>query len=334
MRKILCSILILVAFSQFSSLKAQILSVSPGTDVVVLQGTIFTIDDLSLIPSTDFTLSDVSISRSSTVSHPTGNPYIARVYKFSTGTNLFNGSIRINYQEGAELNGINEEDLQLNAHNGTAWLAFASATNDVVKNYVLTTSLSGLRLDEITLASVSGSLPLQWRSFTATKQQTNVLLQWSTFTERNSKSFIIQTSVNGIAWNTIGTISAVGNSSSVQSYSYVHTSPVAGYNYYRVFESDMDGKYTSSLIRKVLFDVTPWHIELLGNPVRNGKLEIKVTMARPKDILPTLNLYTVDGKLLWTNQASEGTQFINVSSYPKGTYLLRANEKTLRFVIQ
>ena len=334
MKKTLCSILFLITISKFSTLKAQILSVSPGTDVVVMQGTVFSTDGLALTPSVDFTLSNVSISRNSTVSHPTVNTYIARVYKFSTGTNLFNGTIRINYQDGAELNGLTKTDLQLNVHNGNAWQAFAAATNDPVNNYVLTTSLSGLQLDEITLASVSGPLPLQWRSFTAAKQQNNVLLQWSTFAERNSKSFIIQTSTNGITWNTIATISAAGNSSSVQSYSYVHISPAAGYNYYRVFETDIDGKYNSSLVRKVLFALTPWHIELLGNPVRNGKLEIKVTLARPNDILPILNLYTVDSRLLWTKRASGGTQSINVSGYPNGTYLLRANEKTLKFVIQ
>jgi len=300
MKRTLCSILLLITISKFCGLKAQILTVSPGTDVVIKQGAVFSAGDLVLTPSADFTLSDVSISRSSTVSHPTVNAYIARVYKFSTGTNLFNGTIRINYQDGAELNGLTETDLQLNANNGSTWQAFASATNDPVNNYVVTTSLSGLQLDEITLASISGPLPLQWRSFTAAKQQSNVLLQWSTFAERNSKSFIIRTSANGITWNTIATISAVGNSSTVQSYSYLHTSPAAGYNYYQVFETDVDGKYTSSLVRKVLFEVTPWHIELLGNPVRNGKLEIKVTLARPNDILPTLNLYTVDGRLLWT----------------------------------
>ena len=101
-----------------------------------------------------------------------------------------------------------------------------------------------------------------------------------------------------------------------------------------MFETDIDGKYNSSLVRKVLFELTPWHIELLGNPVRNGKLEIKVTLARPNDILPILNLYTVDSRLLWTKRASGGTQSINVSGYPNGTYLLRANEKTLKFVIQ
>jgi hypothetical protein len=334
MKKVLCSILLLITIPKFYSLQAQILSVSPGTDLVIRQGTIFFADSLILTPSADFTMSNVSLVRNSTVSHPALNTYIARVYQFSTSTNTFNGTVQINYQDGAELNGLAESDLQLNVHNGLTWQAFASATNNTVSNYVLTTPITGLALNELTLASVSGPLPLQWRSFTVAKQDNNVLLQWSTFTEQNSKYFILQTTANGTTWNTIATVSAAGNSSTVQNYNYLHTSPADGYNYYRVIETGADGKYNYSLVRKVRFELTPWNIELLGNPVLHGMLKIKITLARPDDILPILKLYTSDGKLLWTKRAGEGTQAINVNGYPTGTYLLQANEKTIQFLIQ
>jgi hypothetical protein len=334
MKKVLYGILFLIAIPEFYSLQAQVLSISPGTDLVIKQGTVFSADSLTLTPSADFTLSNISLGRSSTVSHSTVNPYIARVYQFSTNTNVFNGTIQISYQDGAELNGLAETDLQLNAHNGITWQAFASATNNTINNYVLTTSLPGLQLNELTLASVSGPLPLQWRSFTVAKQHDNVLLEWSTFAENNSKYFFIQTSFNGTTWNTIATVSAAGNSSSVRDYNYLHTSPAAGYNYYRVIETDVDSKYNYSLVRRLYFELTPWDIELLGNPVTNGRLEIKITLAGTNDIPPKLRLYTSDGRLLWTKKGGDGTQSLNVNGYPKGTYLLRANEKTIKFLIQ
>ena len=332
-KKVLFSILFLTTVSEFY-LQAQILTVSPGTDLVIKPGTLFFADNFILTPSADFTLSNISLSRNTLLIHPVLNTYIARVYQFSTSTNPFSGTIQINYQDGAELNGLSETDLQLNVHNGFTWQQFASTTNDVVNNYVLSTSLPGVQLNELTLAAIGAALPLRWRSFTAAKQQENVLLQWSTFSEQNSKSFILQTSSNGTTWNTLATVSAAGNSSSIRDYSYLHTSPATGYNYYRIIETDIDGKYNYSLVRKVLFELTPWHIELLGNPVINGMLEIKITLARPNDIAPTLKLYTADGKLLWIKQPGEGTHAINVNGYPKGTYLLQANEKTIKFLIQ
>ena len=315
-------------------LQAQILTVSPGTDLVIKPGTLFFADNFILTPSADFTLSNISLSRNTLLIHPVLNTYIASAYQFSNSTNPFSGTIQINYQDGAELNGLSETDLQLNVHNGFTWQQFASTTNDVVNNYVLSASLPGVQLNELTLAAIGAALPLRWRSFTATKQQENVLLQWSTFSEQNSKSFILQNSSNGTTWNTLATVAAAGNSPSVHDYSYLHSSPSTGYNYYRVVETNVDGKYNYSLVRKVLFELTPWHIELLGNPVINGILEVKITLARSNDIAPTLKLYTADGKLLWVKQPGEGTHAINLNGYPKGTYLLQANEKTIKFLIQ
>ena len=333
MKKVFYSILFLIAIPKFYSLQAQIISISPGTDLLIKQGTAFSFDSLILTPSADFTLSNVSVSRSSVVSHPAANPYIARVYQFSSST-TFAGTIQINYLDGAELNGLAEADLQLNAHDGVTWQAFASGTNDPVNNYVLTTSLSGLQLDEITLASVNGPLPLQWRSFTAAKQQDNVLLEWSTFAERNSKSFIIQTSVNGVTWNTIATVSAAGNSSTVQGYSYLHTSPAAGYNYYRIIETGLDGKQNYSVVQKIFFESSLLHVELLGNPVTNGMLQIKVDLAKSSDIPPMLKLYTSEGKLLRKVQSVAGINTIRVNSFAKGSYLLQANDTTIKFLIR
>jgi len=334
MKKTLYTTLFLIVTLKFCFPQTQVLNIPPGTDLLIKQGTVFSADSLTLIPSADFILNDVSLVRSTTVIHSTSNPYIARVYQFSTNTNAFNGTIQINYQDGPELNGLVETDLQLNAHNGVAWQAFASDVNNTVNNFVLTTPLSGLQLNELTLAAVSGPLPLQWRSFTAARQENNVLLQWSTFAEQNSKYFMAQTSTDDINWSTIGTISAAGNSSSIRDYNYLHTSPVAGYNYYRVIETDVNGRYNYSLIRKVGFEFTPWHIELLGNPVINGRVEIKITLAKPNDLPPVLKLYTSDGRLLWTKQAIDGMQAIHVNGYPRGSYLLQANEKTIKLLIK
>ena len=333
-KKILFSILSLITVSKFYCLQAQILAVSAGTNLVIKPGTIFSTDNIILTPSVDFTLSNITVSRNSTASHPVLNTYISRVYQLSTSTNPFNGTIQINYQDGAELNGIPETDLQLNVHDGITWQVITSNTNDVVNNYVLSTSLTGIQLNELTLAAIGAALPLHWRSFIAAKQQDNVLLEWSTFSEQNSRYFILQTSANGRIWNTMATVSAAGTSSSIRNYNYLHTSPATGYNYYRIIETDIDGKYNYSLVRKVLFVPPPWHIELLGNLVINGILEIKITMARPNDIPPTLKLYTADGKLLWIKQAVAGTQAINVNNCPQGTYLLQANEKIIKFLIE
>jgi hypothetical protein len=331
-KKLLFSILFFSALS--NCLQAQIITVSPGTNLTIKSGTVFFADNIIFTPSADFTLSNISLSRNLVATHSVLNPYIARVYQFSGNTNPFSGSVQINYQDGAELNGLSENTLQLNVNDGTNWQVFSAAANDVVNNFVLTTSLSNNYLNELTLAASGFPLPLQWRSFTAAKQEENVLLDWSTFSEQNTKYFTIQTSTNSTAWKTLGTVAAAGNSSSAREYSFLHLTPVAGYNYYRIVETDMDGRQNYSVVRNIFFQLPPFRVELLGNPVTDGILQVKIDMANPNACPPMLKLYTADGKLLGVKQAGGGINTLNVNSYPKGTYLLQVNEKAIKFLIQ
>src|SRR6187401_3600510 len=82
------------------------LTIGPGSSLTIQNGTQLHGDGLTLIPSADFILSNVTLSRSATIVHTQVNPYISRVYQFSNSSNAFSGSIKINYNDGAELNGI------------------------------------------------------------------------------------------------------------------------------------------------------------------------------------------------------------------------------------
>ena len=88
-----------------------------STDITILAGTLFNVENLTLSPSADFTISNNSLNKFTTVTHPTSNPYISRVYQFFNNTNPYSGSVQINYTDGAELNGIAESALTLNIHN-------------------------------------------------------------------------------------------------------------------------------------------------------------------------------------------------------------------------
>jgi hypothetical protein len=73
------------------------------------------------------------------------------VYQFCNTSNPFSGKIQINYRDGSELRNIPENALNLNIHNGTAWKAYKPANRDATNNFVLTSGLSCVRLNELTL---------------------------------------------------------------------------------------------------------------------------------------------------------------------------------------
>lgn len=324
--KIIYSLLFYLFFA--GNISAQLLKVTAGTDVTVLSGTVFTVDSLTLTPSSDFTLSNVTVSKSTTIIHPSLNKYISRVYQFSNTSNPFSGAIIIKYLDGAELNGINEADLNLNVYNGTGWQAYNATTRDGTNNFVLTNGLTGVSLNELTLASQFAPLPVTWLSFTATKENQTVFLQWSTAQEQNTQSYLVQHSEEGINWVTIASLPAAGNSSNTNNYNYVHTNPVTGMNYYRIEQTDADHRSSYSLVRTILFTNVVQPFDIISNPVTNGILVVKVYIATQ------LSLYTAEGKLLWKQQQITGLKNIDVSRYAKGNYFLRSDNYTKQIVIQ
>lgn len=307
---------------------AQLLQVLPGTDLTIVGGTTFNVEGLMFTPSADYTINDNTLTLSTTILHPSVHPYISRVYQFTNNTNPFTGSVQMNYTDGAELNGIPEASLTLNVHNGTIWTDYPIATRDGVNNFVLTAGLTNVTLNELTLADLAAALPVVWLSFTVTKQNKTVLLQWTTAQEQNTRNFTVQHSSNGIHWTGIGALPAAGNSSSASKYSYVHNSPVTGANYYRLLQTDIDNRNSYSTVRTLRFTTTNEPFTITGNPVTNNVIIVQVNTAT------VLALYTADGKLLWQEQVNTGTKYIDVSRYAKGAYLLKTNTAAQKIVIQ
>lgn len=309
-------------------IQAQLIKVAPGTDLTILSGTIFKADSFLLTPSANFTLTDNSLTKSATISHASLNPYISPVYQFTNSTNPYSGSLQIYYTDGAQLNGIPESSLSLNVHTGTSWIGYPVATRDATNNFILTTGLSAINLNEFTLADMLTPLPLIWKSFTATRQNQTAVLQWTTRQEQNTRNFAVQHSSNNTNWSDISILPAAGNSNIAGNYSYVHTNPVTGINYYRILQSDMDNRHSYSAIRILVFTTAGEPFIVTGNPVTNKIITVQVNRAS------LLGLYNSDGKLMWQEQVNAGTKYIDVSRYAKGTYLLRTNSTVQKVVIQ
>ena len=261
----------------------QLLKVTSATDVTILNGTVFRVENLTLTPTADFTLSNNTLSKLTTVAvaHATRTPYIARVYQFTGNTNSFTGTVQINYTDGAELNGIPEIELTLNVHNGSSWTAFPATNRDASSNFVQTTGVSSI-LNELTLT---------WLSFTATKQNQTALLQWATTREQNTRNFTVQYSENGINWASIGVQAAKGSSTSSNQYNFEHSKPITGLNYYRILQTDMDNRSSYSAIKPLKFTKIAEPFTIIGNPVTNNVPTVQVNAPI------NLALYTSEGPI-------------------------------------
>jgi hypothetical protein len=98
------------------------------------------------------------------------------------------------------------------------------------------------------------TLPLNLISFDSVKKGNNkVLLQWSTASEQNTQSFIVEKNTNGNGYIQIGEVPAAGTSSTIENYSFTDNNPASGTNYCRLKMLDKDGKADYSEIRVLNF---------------------------------------------------------------------------------
>ena len=134
-----------------------------------------------------------------------------------------------------------------------------NAANDkpVVQIRILTINATGsdewVGIDDI-LIQGTAALPVELTSFNANKSNTSTKISWQTASEQNNNFFSIERSQNGNDFDKIGEVKGNGNSIKTQNYSFVDASPVKGTNYYRLRQTDFDGKETVSKTVSVNFD--------------------------------------------------------------------------------
>lgn len=287
--------LLLAAISHISIGFAQnIITVVPGTSVTLSSGTSFSMGGLSVTPSTGFTLDGITLSRSTTVAHATSNTHASRVYQFSGNTDPFTGTIRFYYQD-AELNGLSEPSLRVNIHDGSSWQAVNSNSNDVVNNYVETIALSNQVMNELTLADLLFPLPVKWGLVTAYRESRSIKIEWGTLQEENVSHFTVEKSTDAAHWTAITPTVPAHNTLSAQKYNLTDNeySPLRWF--YRIKQTDIDGRHSYSKIVVVEPDGNS-HMVVYPNPFTHVFYISNINPASVKQI----RLYNSMGMLVKT----------------------------------
>ncbi|HET9745123.1 MAG TPA: T9SS type A sorting domain-containing protein [Chitinophagaceae bacterium] len=165
-------------------------------------------------------------------------------------------------------------------------------------------------------------LDVTLRDFTARRQANEtVLLQWNTVSEINNDFFIIEHSTDGKNFSGIGKQFSNGNTG--YSYSFNHTDPGTGVNYYRLRSVDKSGRAEYSSIRKVTFGKNKPVLTMFPNPAKN-----KTTLML--DVKDGQKLYVklIDGSGRTVKQQSLSVRSqlaeLNIDDVHSGMYVLIA----------
>ncbi|MFT3678723.1 MAG: T9SS type A sorting domain-containing protein [Ferruginibacter sp.] len=163
------------------------------------------------------------------------------------------------------------------------------------------------------------ALPITLLSFTAKKQTTAVLLNWETETEINFSNFVLEHSSNGIDFKKIAVIQASTNPSLVKKYSYKHTVPNNGFNYYRLKETDKDGSFKYS--KSAVVYISGKESAIFPNPASST-----ITIEHVEG-LTAIDILAVTGNRVQQLKPLPGNQY-NISMLPRGIYFVKLQYKS------
>ncbi len=170
-------------------------------------------------------------------------------------------------------------------------------------------------------------IPVEMTSFKAKANNNTTVLTWQTASERDNAGFTIERSTNATDFTAIGQVKGNGTTSAVSNYTFTDNVPASGSNYYRLRQTDTNGKATVSSVVSVLFGKGGLIIK--SNIVQNS-LDITVGEAEKGP----LSIFSLSGQLIYSATV-QGSQRIDVSAFVAGVYIIRmASGEAVRFVKQ
>lgn len=150
------------------------------------------------------------------------------------------------------------------------------------------------------LSSVAVPLPIELVDFSAScLNDKQVVLNWSTATEKNGAFFAIMNSYDGVSFKQIATVTSRGNSTSLNKYSYAIDDKKAYGNYFRLKMVDTDLTARDS---KTEFVSSECNINT-GTPTifYAQQTGIVIGATSESESIYTLNIFDAAGKLIRVN---------------------------------
>ena len=246
------------------------------------------------------------------------------------------------YFTNAELAGKNTATLRIaktsatsaaTANTGNTVLVTPTVTTLGTGTTVFTASFTGF--SRFFLVDAGVTLPVALTVFTGKlNNDHDAVLNWTTASEFNNRGFDIEVSRDGSNFSLLGTVASQGNSATEQYYEYKHIMPQPGLIYYRLKQTDLDGKYEYSKIISLTINTVLVKASVYPVPAKNsitinfGSLIVKGEIEIFSADMKTVKRESINGP--------SATKDINVADLSKGVYFIRYTNgsatEILRFI--
>lgn len=189
-------------------------------------------------------------------------------------------------------------------------------------NYTLTLNLTELK---ITMQYSAFVVPVEFTSFTANTNGSQVILNWKTATETNNLGFEIERKSEKTNWSKIGYMEGKGTTTEPSEYTFIDKTinNASGKLYYRLKQMDYDG--TISFSDEISVEFTPAKFSLNQNYPNPFNPATTIGYALPSASKVKLEVFNAIGQKVRTlvDASQEAGYFevnFNASNLPSGIY--------------
>jgi hypothetical protein len=185
------------------------------------------------------------------------------------------------------------------------------------------TSAAVTRFSPFTLASHIGlnPLPVNLLNFNTVCEKNKVSLLWKTASEKNNDYFTVERSGDDLNFTEIGRINGAGSSSVENSYQIDDINPIRGNAYYRLKQTDYDGKFEYF---DIIFSNCNTHLNdvtIYPNP-SNGEIIVNGISENSHIIITDFT-----GKLVFEIKTNKTLNYFDLSNLSSGVYHIRINSE-------
>ncbi|QIL77826.1 T9SS type A sorting domain-containing protein [Hymenobacter sp. HDW8] len=177
-------------------------------------------------------------------------------------------------------------------------------------------------------------LPVELKQFTATAVRQDAQLNWATASELNNDRFVVERSLDGLTFSTIGTVRGKGTSTQQSKYSFTDAGAArfGTLIYYRLKQLDFDGTATFSPVRTVKFvDAIKVDVSVYPNPTQGGAT-LDLTGLPAGDY--QVQLLDLTGRSLQIlTLAGQQEHPLQVQALPHGSYIVRVRGEAVNVAL-
>ncbi len=153
------------------------------------------------------------------------------------------------------------------------------------------------------LSNKNIALPIELISFDTKLKNNNVIITWATAAEVNNDYFTIERSVDGETFEPLFTQRGAGNSTVTIEYEANDPNPLEGYSYYRLKQTDFDGKFSYSDVQTIKNkggnDIDEEQINITAISPNPFTDEFKIDYILKQKTEVEISMYSTKGELIF-----------------------------------